>query len=88
MKELLKKIGIDGSGYYSDSNTYVIDLEDSNAYNKAFTKLDNTSLVDEMSESSVSNTYISNVMYINDRYSINIIADFESDTYKIIVHKL
>lgn len=88
MKELLKKIGIDGSGYYSDSNTYVIDLEDSNAYNKAFTKLDNTSLVDEMSESSVSNAYISNVMYINDRYSINIIADFESDTYKIIVHKL
>ena len=88
MKELLKKIGIDGSGYYSDSNTYVIDLEDSNAYNKAFTKIDNTSLVDEMSESSVSNAYISNVMYINDRYSINIIADFESDTYKIIVHKL
>lgn len=88
MKELLKKIGIDGSGYYSDSNTYVIDLEDSNVYNKAFTKLDNTSLVDEMSESSVSNAYISNVMYINDRYSINIIADFESDTYKIIVHKL
>ena len=88
MKELLKKIGIDGSGYYSDSNTYVIDLEDSNAYNKAFTKLDNTSLVNEMSESSVSNAYISNVMYINDRYSINIIADFESDTYKIIAHKL
>lgn len=88
MKELLKKIGIDGSGYYSDANTYVIDLEDSNAYNKAFTKLDNTSLVEEMSDSSVSNAYISNVMYINDRYSINIIADFESDTYKIIVHKL
>lgn len=88
MKELLKKIGIDGSGYYSDSSTYVIDLEDSNAYNKAFTKLDNTPLVEEMSDSSVSNAYVSNVMYINDRYSINIIADFESDTYKIIVHKL
>ena len=88
MKELLKKIGIDGTGYYSDSNTYVIDLEDSNAYNKAFTRLDNTSLVEEMTDSSVSNAYISNVMYINDKYSINIIADFESDTYKIIVHKL
>ena len=50
--------------------------------------MDNTDLVDEMSDSSVSNAYVSNVMYINDYYSINIIADFESETYKIIVHKL
>jgi hypothetical protein len=88
MKELLKKIGIDIPGYYSDSNTYVVELDDSNEYSKAFTKLDNTDLVDEMSDSSVSNAYVSNVMYINDYYSINIIADFESETYKIIVHKL
>ena len=88
MKELLKKIGINNPGYYSDSSTYVVDLNDSDEYSKAFTKLDNTDLVEELSDSSVSNAYVSNVMYVNDDYSINIIADFDSETYKIIVHKL
>lgn len=88
MKELLKKIGINNPGYYSDSSTYVVEMNDSDEYSKAFTKLDNTDLVEELSASSVSNAYVSNVMYVNDDYSINIIADFESETYKIIVHKL
>ena len=88
MKELLKKIGINNPGYYSDSSTYVVELDDSDEYSKAFTKLDKTDLVDAMSDSRVRNAYVSNVMYINDYYSINIIADFESETYKIIVHKL
>ena len=47
MKELLKKIGINNPGYYSDSSTYVVELNDSDEYSKAFTKLDKTDLVDE-----------------------------------------
>ena len=48
MKELLKKIGINNPGYYSDSSTYVVELNDSDEYSKAFTKLDKTDIVDEM----------------------------------------
>lgn len=88
MKELLLKIGISEPGYFSDSKTYVIDFEDSTQYSKAFSKLDKTDLVEELVDSSVSNTSISNVMYTNDEYSLNIIADFDNDEYKLIVHKL
>ena len=88
MKELLLKIGISEPGYFSDSKTYVIDFEDSTQYSKAFSKLDKTDLVEELVDSSVSNTSISNVMYTNEEYSLNIIADFDNDEYKLIVHKL
>mgnify|MGYP000316234657 FL=1 len=88
MKELLLKIGISEPGYFSDSKTYVIDLKDSSQYSKVFSKLDKTDLVEELADSSVSNTSISNVMYTNDEYSMNIIADFDSDEYKLVVHKL
>ena len=88
MKELLLKIGISEPGYFSDSKTYVIDFEDSTQYSKAFSKLDKTDLVEELVDSSVSNTSISNVLYTNEEYSLNIIADFDNDEYKLIVHKL
>ena len=88
MKELLLKIGISEPGYFSASNTYVIDLKDSSQYSKVFSKLDKTDLVEELVDSSVSNTSISNVMYANDEYTMNIIANFDSDEYKLVVHKL
>ena len=87
MKELLNKIGIVQVGYYSNSNTYVIDLEDSNEYNKVFSKLDKSDLVEEVEDSSVSNVSVSNVMYTSDSYSLNLIADFDNDNYKLVVHK-
>ena len=88
MKELLLKIGISEPGYFLDSKTYVIDFENSTQYSKAFSKLDKTDLVEELVDSSVSNTSISNVMYTNDDYLLNIIADFDNNEYKLIVHKL
>lgn len=88
MKELLSKIGITEPGYFSDSKTYVIDFESSNDYSKAFSKLDITDLVQEVEDSSISNTTVSNVLYTNDQYSLNLIANFEDDEYKLVVHEM
>ena len=88
MKELLRQIGIDLPGYYSKPDTYVIDLDSADEYSRIFAKLDKTDLVDEVEESSVSNVSVSNVMYTNDEYLLNIIADFDNDTYRLVVHKL
>lgn len=88
MKELLSKIGITEAGYFSKEKNYVIDFESSDQFNKAFSKLDKSDLVDENEDSSVVNLNVTNVMYISDDYSLNLIADFSADTYKLVVTEL
>ena len=88
MKELLKKIGITEVGYYSKEKNYVIDLEDSNHFNKVFSKLQKSDLVDENEGSSVVNLSVSNILFLSDDYSLNLIADFDQDIYKLVVTEL
>lgn len=88
MKELLKKIGITEAGYFSSNNNYVIDFDNSEEYNKAFSKLDRTDLVEENDDTSVINMNVSNIMYSNNDFSLNLIADFDNDTYKLVVTEL
>lgn len=88
MKELLRKIGITEAGYFSSNNNYVIDFDNSDEYNKAFSKLDRTDLVEENDDTSVINMSVSNIMYSNNDFSLNLIADFDNDTYKLVVTEL
>lgn len=88
MKELLRKIGITEAGYFSLNNNYVIDFDNSDEYNKAFSKLDRTDLVEENDDTSVINMSVSNIMYSNNDFSLNLIADFDNDTYKLVVTDL
>lgn len=88
MKELLKNIGITEVGYYSKEKNYVIDLEDSNHFNKVFSKLQKSDLVDENEDSSVVNLSVSNVLFLADDYSLNLIADFDQNIYKLVVTEL
>lgn len=88
MKELLKKIGITQSGYYSGDHNYIIDLEGSDEFNKVFSRLEKSELVEENEDSSVINLEVSNVLYIGEGYSLNLIADFNQDLYKLVVTAL
>lgn len=88
MKELLNKIGITQVGYYSSNNTYVIDFDGAKEYDKVFSKLDKSDLVEENDDASVINVDVSNIMYMTDDYSLNLIADFDSDTYRLVITNL
>ena len=88
MQDLLNKIGITQPGYYSDKNTYIIDLENADQYSKVFSKLDRSKEVKELQSSSISNASISNVMYVNDDYNLNLIADFNNNVYKLVIYEL
>ena len=88
MKDLLNKIGITGAGYYSKDNNYVIDFESSDEFNKVFSKLDKSDLVEENDDSSVVNLSVSNILYIGEGYSFNLIADFDQNVYKLVVTEL
>ena len=88
MKDILKKIGITEAGYFSEDDNYIIDFENSNQFNKAFSRLEKSDLVDENEDSSVSDLNVSNVLYVNDDYSFNLIAEFEQDVYRLVVSEL
>ncbi len=88
MKELLSKIGITDAGFYSEDGNYVIDFESSDLFNKAFSRLDRSDLVEENEDSSVINLDVSNVLYEADGFTLNLIADLEQDTYKLVVSEI
>lgn len=88
MKEILKKIGINEPGYFSEDKNYIIDFESSEQFNKAFSRLEKSDLVEENEDSSVIDLNVSNVMYVSDEYSFNLIAEFEQDIYKLVVSEL
>lgn len=88
MKELLKSLGITDVGYYSKEKNYVIDFESSDDFNKTFAKLNKSDLVDENEDSSVINLDVSNINYLADGFSLNLIADFGQDIYKLVVTEL
>ena len=88
MKDTLKKIGINEPGYFSEDDNYIIDFENSEQFNKAFSRLEKSDLVEENEDSSVIDLNVSNVMYVGDDYSFNLIAEFEQDIYKLVVSEL
>ena len=88
MKELLNKIGITEAGHFSEDDTYVVDFENSDEFNKAFSKLDRSDLIEENEDASVITIEASNVMYFNDDFALNLIADFDHDTYKLVVKEM
>lgn len=85
MKDLLRKLGIMEEGTRTSNHNYVIDLEDSDHFNRIFSKLDKSDLVEENEDSSVVNLEVTNILYIAEGFSLNLIADFEQDIYKLVV---
>lgn len=88
MKDLLRKLGINEAGHRSTNNDYIIDLDDSDHFNRIFSKLDKSDLLDENEDSSVVNLEITNILYMADGYTLNLIADFEQDIYKLVITEI
>lgn len=85
MEEFLNSIGINKRGTYSDDNSYVIDLSDDREYAKYYSILDRSDELDLLEDSSTVTFDNANVMFQSDEYMINIIADWNADTYKIVI---
>lgn len=87
VQTVLNKLGIEDTGRY-DNRFYIIDLEDSNAYAKMYTKLSKNAINTEYptfgtntSDSTVKITNYFEVEEDNIMYRIFLIADFDNDTY-------
>ena len=84
MEELLKSIGINAKGEYTENGAYVVDIKDYNNYGKYFSLLDKSDL-EEVQDTSQITLHTTNVTYANDQYQVVLQADLDEDLYKLVV---
>ena len=89
IEQLLKEIGIDKVGEYSNKNTYVIDLYSSEEFGKIYSLLDTNNNLDYEEESSFITVDNASLMYnYNDEFQFVLIADFNNDQYHLTVKEI
>ena len=84
LEKFLEKLGITQVGHYTKTNTYIIDIDDSDEYGKIYSLLDKSSEIEEDEDSSTINVHTSNLVFESDNYQLTLIADFDQDTYKLV----
>ena len=87
--ELLNELNIDLRGQ-TDGNSYVIDLPNSDIYGVIYSKLDKSDITEEYENNQVITEQGSSLIFEvpNTNYLLNLIADFESDRYQLIINKI
>lgn len=87
VKDILTRLGIEDTGKY-DNHFYIIDIQNSDAYAKMYTKLTKNAINTEYptfgtntSDSTIKITNYFELEEDNDKYILFLIADFENDKY-------
>ena len=88
MEKFLENIGISNVGHYTKSNSYVIDLEDSEEYGRVYSRLDKCDELVEDEDSSTLTIHTSNIVFESDDYQFVLIADFDQDIYKLVCKEM
>ena len=84
MEEFLRSLGITGDLQKSNAS-YVMDISNSNEYGRIYSLLDKNEEVEEDPESSQVTMDYSSVQFFNDDFTIQLIADFEHDEYRLTI---
>lgn len=89
IEQLLKDLGINKVGEYSNKNTYVIDLYSSEEFGKMYSLLDQNNDLEYEEESSLLTVDNGSLMYnYNDEFQFVLIADFNHDQYHLTIKEL
>lgn len=87
--ELLREVGINRTGTYSDNDTYTIELNDSNDFGRINSILDRANILDPIDESSYVTSDNANLDYkYQDQFILSLIADFENDYYQLVITEM
>lgn len=87
MDELLNELNLNNEPIQVDENTYSIDLNDSNEYAKVYSLLDKSKIVKEDQYSSQLTSDNASVQFTSNNLTATLLADFNSDTYKLTIRE-
>lgn len=85
MEEFLKELGIQGTPQRTDNGTYILDIEGPDNYGRIYSRLDRSDLVEEDEDASQLTLDTSSLRYENDEYQLTLLADFNEDTYQLVI---
>ena len=88
MKNLLTELGITNAGHFLKDGTYVVEFESDSEYNKAFSKLDRSDLLEEDSDASSVTLSTAIVSYIADGFTLTLVSNFDDNTYELRVTEM
>jgi hypothetical protein len=80
------QIGIATQGTMSDGK-YIVHLEDSDVYSKAYTLLSNSKILHLDSDEVTITEHNSTMKYLSDDFDVVLDADFDNDDYNITIEK-
>lgn len=83
MEEFLKSLGINEEGITEEDGCYVIDFMSDDEWSKAYSRLDNSDEIFEDEDSSNVSMDASTIQFVNDDYTVTLLADFNEDTYRL-----
>lgn len=84
IKEFVSELGIEKEGTFKD-NFYSIELKDSDEYAHYYTLFSNSTIVELLDEGIELTEHGNKITYGNDDYEVNLIADFDSNVYNIVI---
>ncbi len=89
IEDYLSSLNITQEGIYND-DSYIIDLSNSDAYGRMFTKLDSSEDLELLDKNQVITEEGSSLIYESKSYPLilNLISDWESDRYQLIVNEI
>lgn len=85
MEEFLNEIGIQGKLNITDDNTGVLEILGSDNYGRIYSRLDKSNLVEEDEDSSQMTAETASIQYESEQYLITLLANFDTDEYKLVI---
>ena len=86
MEQFVKQLGIPRKGYYDD-NKYVVELTDSNDFSRIYSLLEESDII-ELDENILMTEFLTNIIYVGEKFRLQLVGNYEKDIYKIIVEDL
>ena len=88
IEELLQKLHINAEPMQNENGSWTIELANSNEYSKYYTKLDSCDFLEEDDEASQVAIDTSTIQYVNDDFTITLIANFDTNEYKMVIREM
>lgn len=89
IEQLLKDLTIKEKGTYSKDGSYVIDLESSKAFGVIYSKLENSDDLEQKENSTLLTIHNGSIVYkYKDEYQLILIADWDNDSYKLVIEEI
>ncbi len=87
MEELLKQLSITPTGEYIEDN-YTISMESYDDFSAIYNKLEQSEILTKDSDESSFNMDEAHVVYLSEKYILNLNGDLNDDEYQLIIKEI